>query len=384
MFVDHARVNVQGGRGGDGCLSFRREKFVPRGGPDGGDGGNGGSVIFETDASLATLQTFRFRQHFRAGRGEHGKGKNQHGRDGADLVVKVPAGTRVLDDQGALLTDLAEAGEIWSAARGGRGGRGNSRFASSTNQAPRRTEPGTPGEEREIVLELSLLADVGLVGMPNAGKSTLISRISSARPKIADYPFTTLTPHLGVVESGPFESFVVADIPGLIEGAHEGAGLGARFLRHVERTSLLIHLVDISVSGERDPVEDLEAIEKELQAAGTGLHLKPRIVVATKMDVAPGIPRADAAVKRLRSRCRGRKLPFLTISAATGDGVEELVARIDRMLRKLKPLLAHRASRHAVVRARDARPVDERSGDDPSRDASPENERGRDASAEKI
>jgi len=334
MFVDHARVIVQGGRGGNGCLSFRREKFVPKGGPDGGDGGKGGSVIFVTDASLATLQTFRFRQHFRAAKGEHGRGKNQHGSDGDDLVVKVPAGTRVCDDRGTLLVDLAGPGEQWTAACGGKGGRGNSRFATSTNQAPRRTEPGEAGEERTIVLELSLLADVGLVGMPNAGKSTLISRISSARPKIADYPFTTLTPHLGVVESGPFESFVVADIPGLVEGAHRGAGLGARFLRHVERTRLLVHLVDISVAGERDPAADLEAVEGELEAAGTGLHLKPRLVVVTKMDVAGGIPEAQAALKRIRIRCRSRKLRFLAISAATGEGVDELLKHIGSRLRR--------------------------------------------------
>jgi len=354
MFVDHARVIVQGGRGGDGCLSFRREKFVPFGGPDGGDGGDGGSVRFETDAALATLQAFRFRQHFRATKGEHGRGKNQHGRNGGDMVVRVPVGTRVHDEAGSLLVDLTEPGEIWCAARGGKGGRGNARFATSTNQAPRRTEKGTPGEERTIVLELSLLADAGLIGMPNAGKSTLISRISSARPKIADYPFTTLTPHLGVVESGPFESFVVADIPGLIEGAHQGAGLGARFLRHVERTGLLVHLVDVTAPTAGDPVADLEAIERELAAAEGGLHLKPRMVVATKIDLIPGIPGAEESLKKLRSRCRARKIPFAAISAATGEGVDALVHKIEGMLRKLRPLRSQRESRHAQVRARSA------------------------------
>jgi GTP-binding protein len=354
MFVDHARVIVQGGRGGDGCLSFRREKFVPNGGPDGGDGGNGGSVLFETDASLATLQAFRFRQHFRAPKGEHGRGKDQHGRAARDLLVKVPAGTRVHDESGILIVDLAEPERRWTAARGGKGGRGNARFATSTNQAPRRTEPGTQGEERTLVLELSLLADVGLVGMPNAGKSTLISRISSARPKIADYPFTTLTPHLGVVESGPFESFVVADIPGLIEGAHQGAGLGARFLRHVERTRLLVHLVDVSVAPSRSPLDDMEAIERELRAAESDLHLKPRIVVATKIDLVQGTPGAEEALTLLRRKCRGLKIPFAAISAATGQGVSELVAKIDRTLRKVKPLLPHRDSRHSAGRVRDA------------------------------
>ncbi|MBI3448250.1 MAG: GTPase ObgE [Acidobacteria bacterium] len=367
MFVDHARVVVLGGRGGDGCLSFRREKFVPKGGPDGGDGGDGGRVIFVTDASLTTLQAFRFRQHFRAAKGGHGRGKNQHGRGGADLRVAVPAGTVIHDETGAVIVDLSETGHEWVAAKGGHGGRGNARFASSTNQAPRRFEPGTPGEERTLVLELKLLADVGLVGMPNAGKSTLLSRISSARPKIADYPFTTLTPHLGVVESGPFESFVVADIPGLIEGAHEGAGLGARFLRHVERTSVLVHLVDISAALERDPVEDLSAIERELMEAG-GLNLKPRLVVATKVDLVPGIPEAEAALARLKSHCRRHKLPFASISAATGSGIRELVAKIDRMLRK--SIAGKTESAPRAIRLRSAAP---------GRDASP----GREAASER-
>jgi len=348
MFADHARIFVQGGRGGDGCLSFRREKFVPRGGPDGGDGGDGGSVVLESDASIATLYSFRFRQHLRAQRGQHGRGKNQHGRGGEDLVVKVPAGTGILDEKGTLMTDLAEDGQRWIAARGGRGGKGNTRFATATNQTPRRADPGEPGEERTLVLELRLLADVGLVGMPNSGKSSLISRISSARPKIADYPFTTLTPHLGVVSAGRFESFIVADIPGLIEGAHRGAGLGTRFLRHVERTSLLIHLVDVSTAESGDPVADMRTVERELTAAGDGLDLKPRIVVANKIDLVGGIPEAAAALKRLRSACRRARRPFAAISAATGEGVDALVTRIARELRRLRPLREQRESRHGT------------------------------------
>jgi GTPase len=346
MFVDHARIVVQGGRGGDGCLSFRREKFVPRGGPDGGDGGDGGSVVLEADASISTLIAFRFRQELSAQRGAHGRGKQQHGRSGKDLIVKVPAGTRIHDEQGNVLVDLAEDGQTWVAAHGGRGGRGNARFATATNRAPRRADRGGKGEERTIVLELLLLADVGLIGMPNAGKSTLISRISSARPKIADYPFTTLTPHLGVVSSGRFEAFVVADIPGLIEGAHLGAGLGTRFLRHVERTSLLVHLVDVSVAAERNPVTDLRAIERELRQAGNGLDLKPRIVVANKIDVAGGIPEAAAALKALRSASARSKHPFAAISAATGEGVEALVKKIASTLSRLRPLKDQRDSRH--------------------------------------
>lgn len=352
MFVDHARVIVQAGHGGDGCLSFRREKFVPKGGPDGGDGGDGGSVIFRADLTLATLQAFRFRQHLRAQRGEHGRGKKQHGRAGEDLVVIVPAGTSVHEEDGGLLTDLADDGSMWVAARGGKGGRGNARFATPTNQTPRRVEPGGPGEERTLVLELRLLADVGLIGMPNAGKSTLLSRISSARPKIAAYPFTTLTPHLGVASAGGHEAFVVADIPGLIEGAHRGAGLGTRFLRHVERTSLLVHLVDISSAATGDPLKEMRAIEKEMRASGSGLGGKPRVVVATKMDLAAGIPGSRAALKRLRAACARSHLPFTAISAATGEGIADLVALIARELRRMRPLREHRDSRHIEARER--------------------------------
>jgi GTP-binding protein len=351
MFVDYARIMLRGGRGGDGCLSFRREKFVPRGGPDGGDGGDGGSVIMEVDPSLSTLTAFRFRQHLRAERGQHGRGKDQHGRSGKDLVVQVPPGTDVYDEDHKLLTDLVDPGARWTAARGGRGGRGNARFATSTNQAPRHREPGTAGEERTLFLELRLLADVGLVGMPNAGKSTLISRISAAKPKIADYPFTTLTPHLGVVSAGGFESFVVADIPGLIEGAHQGSGLGMEFLRHIERTVLLAHLVDLSGSGRTDPVSALETINLELARAGPGLAEKPQVVVATKVDLLGGIPDGKAAMERLEVLCEKRGTPFTSISSVTGDGVDELIAMLASELKKRKSLKAQRDSRHREDRA---------------------------------
>ncbi len=336
MFVDYARILVMGGGGGDGCLSFRREKFVPRGGPDGGDGGDGGSVIFEVDSALTTLTAFRLRQHFRAQKGEHGRGKDQHGKQGENLLVAVPAGTEVRDDEARPLMDLVEAGQRWTAARGGRGGRGNARFATSTNQAPRKREEGAPGEERFLRLELRLLADVGLVGLPNAGKSTLISRISGARPKIADYPFTTLTPHLGVVNAGDFESFVVADIPGLIEGAHEGAGLGTRFLRHVERTRLLAHLVDVSGTGDAEPAASLEAINRELAQAGAGLAAKPQVVVATKMDLLAGLPAAGEALRRLRQACAESGTPFVAISSVSGEGLTDLVRLLASELKAVR------------------------------------------------
>ena len=334
MFVDYARIMVKGGRGGDGCLSFRREKYVPRGGPDGGDGGDGGSVILEVESGLSTLTAFRLHQHLRARKGEHGRGKNQHGRSGEDLVVSVPAGTQVFDENRSPLADLVAPGERWVAARGGRGGKGNARFATSTNQAPRTRERGTEGEERMLHLELRLLADVGLVGMPNAGKSTLISRISAARPKVADYPFTTLTPHLGVVERGESEPFVVADIPGLIEGAHAGSGLGTRFLRHVERTRLLAHLVDLSGSGGAGPIEVLETINRELSRAGEALGRKPQVVVATKLDLLGGIPGGGERLARLRRHCEAAGVPFAAISSVTGEGIAELIALLAAELRR--------------------------------------------------
>lgn len=337
MFVDHTRIFVSAGGGGNGCMSFRREKYVPKGGPDGGDGGDGGSVIIRADADLATLAPFRYQRLFRAGRGQHGMGSNRHGRSGKDLVVKVPPGTLVHDGEGrSLLADLRRPGDEIVAARGGRGGRGNARFATSTNQAPRRADPGETGEERWLTLELKLLADVGLVGFPNAGKSTLLARVSDAHPKIADYPFTTLTPYLGHVVVDDAFSFVMADIPGLIRGASEGAGLGMRFLRHVERTRLLLHLIDVSPMAGEDPVTRMEIIEKELAAAPGGIEKKPVIVVATKIDTLPGDGgTAIERLKLLQRHCGRRGIPFTSISAVTGEGVADLVQAAARMLREM-------------------------------------------------
>jgi len=319
MFIDHAKILVQAGAGGNGCVSFRREKFVPHGGPDGGDGGDGGSVLFEVSASLSTLSPFRFRHHFRAARGQHGKGSNQSGRKGKDLLVRVPPGT-VVYDQDFLSADLTRAGTRWMAAKGGRGGRGNARFATSTHQAPMEAEPGEPGQERSLTLELKLLAEVGLIGYPNVGKSTLISRISAARPKIADYPFTTLAPNLGVVDLGDYRTFVVADIPGLIEGAHLGHGLGIQFLRHVERTRILVHLVDPSPDTGRDVFHDWWIINSELKEYRAGLEEKPQIVAVTKMDTRPNPER----YRPLEEECRRRKIPFCLISSVSGEGIPEL------------------------------------------------------------
>jgi GTP-binding protein len=324
MFVDEAKIRVKAGDGGNGCVAFRREKFVPRGGPSGGDGGHGGDVIMESSERHNTLVHFRFNPEYKAARGRHGQGSNCTGREGADVVVKVPVGTIVYDDlTGELVHDFSGPDERIVIARGGRGGRGNSRFATSVHQAPREHEQGFAGEERVLRLELKLLADVGLVGYPNAGKSTLISRISAARPKIADYLFTTLQPNLGVVMVGevPEEfSFVVADIPGLIEGASEGAGLGTQFLRHIERTRLLVHLVDVSnASGRSDPAKDYEIITQELKNFGGGLDSKPTIVVASKIDAVN-----EDKLAKLKRYCKRKKLDLYAISAATGEGVDEL------------------------------------------------------------
>jgi GTPase len=323
MFVDEIRILAEAGRGGRGCVSFRRETFVPRGGPNGGNGGDGGSVYFEVDAHLSTFSHLAHKKRHRAASGEHGRGKDQQGARGEDAVVKIPPGTLVYDDEtGALLADLVETGARFLAARGGRGGRGNSAFATSTNRAPRRAEPGEEGQTLHLRLELKLLADVGLVGLPNAGKSTLLARVSAARPKIADYPFTTLVPHLGVVRHGAWSSFVVADIPGLIEGAHEGAGLGVEFLKHIERTSVLVHLVDVS-DAERTPLKAMRAVEAELKAFGHGLAAKPRILAASKTDLIP--PGGRGAVESLRRHAERRGMDFCAFSAATGKGVPELV-----------------------------------------------------------
>ncbi|HEY3177057.1 MAG TPA: GTPase ObgE [Candidatus Polarisedimenticolia bacterium] len=341
MFVDHARIFVSAGGGGNGCLSFRREKYVPRGGPDGGDGGHGGSVVLHADDNLSTLVPFRFKRLFSARRGQHGMGSNCHGRNGGDLEVSVPPGTFIFDEEGTrLLADLKAAGDRFVAARGGRGGRGNARFATSTDQAPRRIEPGEAGEQRWLTLELKLLADVGLVGYPNAGKSTLISRISDAHPKIAAYPFTTLTPHLGHVVVDEGFSFVVADIPGLIEGAARGAGLGARFLKHVERTRLLLHLVDLSPMADVEPVHGLTVIERELESVPGDLSLKPRIVVATKIDTVSRQERGDMGevagrLEALRRHCERRELPFIAISAVSGEGLKDLIQMVGRRLREM-------------------------------------------------
>jgi GTP-binding protein len=313
--------------------AFRREKFVPRGGPSGGDGGRGGDVWLVADSSLNTLLHLRYNPEHTAERGRHGEGSNRSGREGADVEVRVPVGTQVLDaETGELLVDLAEDGRRWQAARGGRGGFGNAHFASSTNRAPRYHQEGSPGEERELQLELKLLADVGLVGFPNAGKSTLISTVSAARPKVADYPFTTLEPHLGVVDLGEFKTFVVADIPGLIEGAHAGAGLGDRFLRHVERTRLLLHLVDVSSQSGRDPAGDYEVINRELAAYDARLAERPQFVVATKLDALDD----PARLERLRRRAREEGREFFEISSATGRGVRELVRAVARKLEEVK------------------------------------------------
>jgi GTPase len=320
MFVDRARIHVKAGDGGNGCVAFRREKFVPRGGPSGGDGGDGGDIVLRSNEHLNTLLPFRYRRHFRGGRGRHGSGSNRRGRNGDDTIIEIPVGTQLLNSEtGELLHDFVETGESRVIARGGKGGRGNAAFATSTNQAPREAEPGSPGEELTLTLELKVLADVGLIGYPNAGKSTLISVLSSARPKIADYPFTTLSPQLGVVAYDDFRTLVVADIPGLIEGAHEGSGLGDRFLRHVERCRGLVHLVDVSDLGESDPVGALQAVNRELHLYSAELTGKPQIVVASKMDAA-----VASKVERLESFCRRENLASLRLSSVTGQGVEEL------------------------------------------------------------
>src|SRR6201993_3832706 len=324
MFVDEATIRVKAGDGGNGCLAFRREKFVPRGGPSGGDGGKGGDVIMESSERHNTLVHFRFNPEYKAERGRHGEGSNKTGREGESVVLKVPVGTIVYDEEtGDKVWDFSRPDERIVIAHGGRGGRGNARFATSTHQAPREHEDGRPGEERVFRLELKLLADVGLVGYPNVGKSTLISRISAARPKIADYPFTTLEPNLGVVLVGDKKneiSFVVADIPGLIEGAHEGAGLGTQFLRHIERTRLLVHLVDVSdSSGRPDPVKDYDVISNELESFGAGLEKKPVLVAASKIDVVN-----QDKLAKLRRYCKKNNLPLYPISAVTGEGIEKL------------------------------------------------------------
>jgi len=335
MFVDEAKIWVKAGDGGNGCVAFRREKFVPRGGPSGGDGGNGGDVVIESTLHDNTLLRYRYNREFRADRGRHGEGSNCTGASGGELVLKVPVGTVIFDEgSGETLFDFTASGQRFVVARGGRGGRGNQHFAKPWHQAPRESEEGQPGEERRLRMELKLLADAGLVGFPNAGKSTLISRISAARPKIADYPFTTLEPHLGVVsadgEPGG-RTFVVADLPGLIEGAHQGVGLGTRFLRHIERTRLIAHLVDTSAATESDPVRDFEIIRGELAASSGDLAAKPFLVVATKLDATVD----RARLEQLREFCAQHGYEFHAISAATGAGVTELVRAIAAALERI-------------------------------------------------
>ncbi len=328
-FIDEAKIFVKGGDGGNGCISFRREAHEPRGGPNGGDGGNGGSVILRADSQLSTLADFRYRREFLAPRGEHGRGKDQYGKSGEDLLIRIPVGTLVKDEAGDLLVDLSKAGEEFVIAKGGRGGRGNIHFATSTNRAPRRADPGQPGEEQQIQLELKLLADVSLIGKPNAGKSTLLSKISHAHPKIADYPFTTLVPVLGVVEpfKGEGPTFTVADIPGLIEGAHAGVGLGHQFLRHIERTKVFLHLIDVS-DPEQDPFATYEEIRKELKAYNPNFLKRTEWIVLTKMDAVHD----KSLLKKHQKKFEKLKKKVFVISAATGEGVKELVNKLSGTL----------------------------------------------------
>jgi GTP-binding protein len=341
MFIDRVKIRLEGGHGGDGVTAFRREKFVPRGGPSGGDGGRGGDVWIVGDSSLNTLLHLRYNPLHIAGRGMHGEGSNRSGKEGADVIVRVPVGTQVFDPKtNELLFDCVSDGERWLAAHGGRGGFGNAHFTSSTNRAPRYHQEGSEGEEFELQLELKLLADVGLLGFPNAGKSTFISTVSAARPKIADYPFTTLEPHLGVVDLGDFRTFVIADMPGLIEGAHEGHGLGDRFLRHVERTKLLLHLVDMSSVSGRDPVMDYQIINRELAAYDAELAARPQIVVATKMDAVDEPERVEA----LRQQAIQDERKFFAISSVTGAGVRELITAVGREVEELRAESAAKVS----------------------------------------
>lgn len=328
MFIDRAKIHVVAGNGGNGCVAFRREKFVPKGGPSGGDGGDGGSVFVECSGQVNTLLHFQYKRIFKAQRGRHGEGSQRHGKNGSDLTIPVPQGTQVFKEpEHILLHDFAAVGERLEVAHGGKGGRGNARFATSTNQAPRHFEPGQQGEEADLSLNLKLIADVGLIGFPNAGKSTLISRVSASKSKIASYPFTTLEPHLGVVQFDDFRTFVVADIPGLIEGAHEGQGLGDRFLKHVERTRVLVHLIDVS-EPEHDPVAEYETIIRELSLFNSELLERSQLVVASKMDVLC----SPSKVASLKEMCGRRNIPFFAISAVTGQGIRELVGALGNIL----------------------------------------------------
>ncbi|MEC1548130.1 GTPase ObgE [Bacillus rugosus] len=330
MFVDQVKVYVKGGDGGNGMVAFRREKYVPKGGPAGGDGGKGGDVVFEVDEGLRTLMDFRYKKHFKAIRGEHGMSKNQHGRNADDMVIKVPPGTVVTDDDTKqVIADLTEHGQQAVIARGGRGGRGNSRFATPANPAPQLSENGEPGKERYVVLELKVLADVGLVGFPSVGKSTLLSVVSSAKPKIADYHFTTLVPNLGMVETDDGRSFVMADLPGLIEGAHQGVGLGHQFLRHIERTRVIVHVIDMSGLEGRDPYEDYVTINQELSEYNLRLTERPQIIVANKMDMPQAAENLEAFKEKLTD-----DYPVFPISAVTREGLRELLFEVANQLEK--------------------------------------------------
>jgi len=359
MFVDEVEIEISAGDGGRGCLSFRREKFIPRGGPDGGDGGHGGSVHFVASPHLNTLVSFRFHPEFHADRGKHGQGSNRTGADGRDLEIPVPIGTIVYeadaeDGSWHSVADLAHDGDRVLVARGGKGGMGNARFATSTNRAPRKTQPGLPGEAKRVRLHLKLLADVGLVGFPNAGKSTLIARVSAARPKIADYPFTTLTPNLGVVTLSDDRSFVVADVPGLIEGAHEGHGLGHRFLKHLERTRVLVHVIDVSGASGRAPADDLDVLRRELALFDPELAGKPQLVAANKMDAVTD----DTLVLSLEKKAAASGLPLFRISAVTGAGLPALLDAAWRHLAGMGPRegqvdAGSRAPRPAMLTSRE-------------------------------
>jgi GTP-binding protein len=359
MFVDQVDIHVTAGHGGRGCLAFRREKYVPRGGPSGGDGGHGGSIFITSSPHLNTLINYRYHPEFAAERGGHGEGSNRTGRNGGDLELAVPIGTLVYDRTGdqapapQLVADLSHPGDRVLVAKGGRGGLGNAHFATSTNRAPRKVQPGEEGEEKFLRLELKLLADVGLVGFPNAGKSTLISRISAARPKIADYPFTTLIPNLGVVSLGDDRSFVVADVPGLIEGAHRGLGLGHQFLRHLERTKVLIHLVDVSSASGREPADDLDVVRRELELFAPTLAAKPQLVAASKMDALDDETRVSA----LEARTAALDLPLFRISAVTGAGVPAL---LEAAWHELAAARVHEAAEGDVssVSCEDAHPTE--------------------------
>ncbi|MEE9499135.1 MAG: GTPase ObgE [Nitrospinaceae bacterium] len=334
MFVDQVKITVQAGNGGDGCCSFRREKFIPKGGPDGGNGGKGGDVVFRAVGNLSTLLDLRYQQLYRAVHGKPGSGQMKTGKSGEDCVIQVPVGTVVRDfeSRGVVLADLTEEFQEFIIVRGGRGGLGNEHYKSSTNRAPRRADSGEPGQHKVLFVELKLLADVAIIGFPNAGKSTLISKISNAKPKIADYPFSTLVPNLGLVKVGDYQSFIAADIPGLIQDAHLGKGLGTRFLKHTERTRLLVHLLDFSITSDRDPVADYEIIQNELKHFSEELYGKPQILVANKIDH----PEAEAKFVEYQERLESINPTLLACSSVTGTGIKELVFKIYELLEKNK------------------------------------------------